>query len=50
MKRILDGANPRDMPVEQPTRIQLSVNAKTAAVIGISIPGVLLGRADKVIE
>jgi len=50
VKRILDGANPRDMPVEQPTRIQLSVNAKTAAVLGISIPGALLGRADKVIE
>ena len=50
VKRILDGANPRDMPVEQPTRIQLSVNAKTAVVLGISIPDALLGRADKVIE
>jgi putative ABC transport system substrate-binding protein len=50
VKRILDGANPRDMPVEQPTRLQLSVNAKTAAVLGISIPDALLGRADKVIE
>jgi putative ABC transport system substrate-binding protein len=50
VKRILDGANPGDMPVEQPTRVQLSVNAKTAAVLGISIPEALLGRADKVIE
>jgi putative tryptophan/tyrosine transport system substrate-binding protein len=50
VKRILDGANPGDMPVEQPTRVQLSVNAKTAAVLGISIPDALLGRADKVIE
>jgi putative tryptophan/tyrosine transport system substrate-binding protein len=39
-----------DMPVEQPTRVQLSVNAKTATVLGISIPDALLGRADKVIE
>ena len=38
VKRILDGANPRDMPVEQPTRIQLSVNAKTAEALGLSIP------------
>ena len=50
VKRILDGANPGDMPVEQPTRVQLSVNAKTAAVLGVSIPDALLGRADKVIE
>ncbi len=50
VKRILDGANPGDMPVEQPTRLHLSVNAKTAAVLGISIPDALLGRADKVIE
>jgi hypothetical protein len=50
VKRILDGANPGDMPAEQPTRLQLSVNAKTAAVLGISIPDALLGRADKVIE
>ena len=45
VKRILDGANPRDMPVEQPTHLQLSVNAKTATVLGISIPGALLGHA-----
>ena len=38
VKRILDGANPGDMPVEQPTRVQLSINTKTAAVLGISIP------------
>jgi putative ABC transport system substrate-binding protein len=38
------------MPVQQPTRVELSVNAKTAAVLGIMIPDGLLGRADKVIE